>query len=163
MKLNKLTKTIYKLDVGCGRKPHKGYTTIDIEEYAHPDYLGDFRTMSFKEIEVIRSHHVLEHFTREDGINVLKLWKSWLKTGGTLLIETPDFEYICKDFDKNPYHMTRHAYGSQEAEWALHKDGWYEAKFVKILTELGFKIESFKHSHTHSYQLPNITVIATKL
>ncbi len=151
------------LDIGSGRKPHKGYTTIDVEEYAHPDYLGDFREMTFKDIDVIRSHHLLEHFGREDGIRVLKLWQSWLKVGGTLLIETPDFEYICKEFPVNPEPLIRHAYGSQEASWALHKDGWYEAKFQKVLTNLGFKIESFKHSRTHSYQLPNITVIATKL
>src|SRR3990167_3351952 len=99
------------LEIGCGRMPHKGFKTIDIEEYAHPDYLGDFRTMSFTDVDMIRMHHVLEHFGRDEGIQVLNLLNTWLKPNGLLVIETPDFEGICREFLKDPYWMTRHAYG----------------------------------------------------
>lgn len=150
------------LDIGAGLRPHHGYKTIDVETYAHPDYLGDFWTMSFKDIDIIRSHHLLEHFTRDEGVSVLKLWHSWLKTGGTLIVETPDFEYICKDFSVDPYWMTRHAYGSQEASWAIHKDGWYEDKFRKILPELGYKITQITRNKSRKI-LPNITVVAQKI
>lgn len=150
-----------KLEIGSGRKPHKGYETIDIESYANPTYLGDFRQMNFSDVEVLRAHHILEHFNREEGISVLKLWVSWLRLGGLLIVETPDFEYICKNFEKDKYWMSRHAFGSQEASWAYHKDAWYEEKFVKVFPTLGLKIQSIERSVSRKI-LPNITVIAQK-
>ena len=150
-----------KLDIGAGRKPHKGYKTIDIESYANPDYLGDFREMTFSDVEVIRAHHILEHFSREEGVAVLRLWVSWLKDGGTLIIETPDIEYICKNWNDDRYWMTRHLLGSQESEWAFHRDGWYEEKFREVFNKIGLKITSVKRSKSRKI-LPNITVVAEK-
>jgi Uncharacterized protein conserved in bacteria len=89
-----------KIEIGCGLKPHKGYKTIDVEEYAKPDYLGDFRTMSFENLEEIRSHHLLEHFSREEAIKIIDTWYGWLSLGGKLIIETPDIEGICEQFSK---------------------------------------------------------------
>ena len=151
-----------KIEIGSGRKPHKGYETIDVEQYANPTHLGDFRTMRFENVEEIRAHHVLEHFGREEGEWVLKLWHAWLMAGGILIVETPDFEGICDNFRKDKYWMTRHAYGSQEADWAFHKDGWYEDKFKEVLPRLGYEIISIKKSVSRKI-LPNITVVAKKL
>ncbi|MEK9207082.1 MAG: hypothetical protein AAB922_01270 [Patescibacteria group bacterium] len=151
-----------KLEIGSGRKPHNGYETIDIEAYAKPTYLGDFRTMIFSDIDEIRAHHILEHFSREEGEKVLKLWHSWLKLDGVLIVETPDFEGICENFNKDKYWMTRHAYGSQEAEWAFHRDGWYEEKFLFLLPKLGYEILEMRRNVSRKI-LPNITVIAKKI
>lgn len=150
-----------KLNIGAGNRHLKGYTTIDIEEKNHPEVLGDFRTMNFGGIEEIRAEHILEHFGRDESQVVLNQWNSWLMDGGRLIIETPDLEYICKDWDKDHYWMTRHIYGSQEADWAYHRDGWYEGKFRKLLPELGFEIESIQRNCTHG-NLPNIKVVAIK-
>lgn len=150
------------LEIGSGLRPHKGYKTIDVEEYAHPDYLGDFRTMDFRDVEVIRSHHLLEHFGRDEGEAVLKLWNKWLEDTGILIVETPDFEYICRYFATDPYWMTRHAFGSQEAPWAFHRDGWYEAKFREVLPKCGFEI-IFVERNVSRKILPNIVVSAKKV
>jgi predicted SAM-dependent methyltransferase len=156
-----------KLEIGCGVRHHKGYKTIDIEPYANPDYLGDFRTMTFENIDEIRSHHLLEHFDRFEAWDVLKLWASWLKKGGVLLIETPDLEGICEEFLKrkhprNRYWLSRHLYGSQEKEWAFHKDAWWEDKFKAILPKCGFKVTDINKSASRVY-LSNLTVRAIKL
>lgn len=154
-----------KLEIGSGKRPHKGYTTIDIEPHSNANYVGDFREMAFWGVEEIRSHHLLEHFSRDESVKVLALWREWLKPGGTLIVETPDFEYICKEFAEKPkdvhYWLTRHAYGSQEAGWAFHRDGWYEEKFRQVLPEVGFEIIEVKRNVTRGY-LPNILVIAKK-
>ncbi len=152
---------VEKLEIGCGRKSHKGYKTIDVEAYAKPDYLGDFRTMNFKDVEVIRMHHVLEHFGREEGVKVLELIHSWLKVGGVFICETPDFEGICQDFSIDPYWMTRHAFGSQEQDWAFHKNGWYESKYRDVFPRVGFIVEGIIKSKSRKI-LPNITVTAIK-
>lgn len=128
--------------------------------------MGDFRTMSFNDIEEIRSEHLLEHFGRDEAIVILNLWKDWLKKDGILIVETPDFESICKAFEgkdrATQYWLTRHAYGSQEADWAYHRDGWYEDKFKQLFPEIGFEIMSIERNHTRGY-LPNIKVTAKKI
>lgn len=147
------------LEIGCGLRPHKGFKTIDVEAYAHPDYLGDFRTMEFHDIDCIRMHHVLEHFGRDEGVRVLRLIYSWLRPGGTFIVETPDFEEICKNFTVDPYWMTRHAFGSQEAEWAFHRTGYYESLFRVLLPNIGFKIIEISRNKSRKI-LPNIVVTA---
>lgn len=158
-----------RLDVGSGHRPHKGYKTIEIQEEFHPDYLGDFRTMEFHDIEVIRAHHLLEHFGRDAADKILRQWHDWLKVGGILIIETPDFEGICRLFlethnKKVKWWCVRHAYGSQEqdAPWSNHINGWYEEKFRDYLPTLGFEVEEVLHDTVHGY-LPNVTVRAKKI
>ena len=159
-----------RLNIGCGQRHRAGYTTIDIKAKYKPDIVGDFRTMEFEDVDLILAEHLLEHFGRDEGIDILKLWYKWLNPGGHLHIETPDFEEICKDFSKNKYWMARHAYGSQDergrdivetAEWAYHRDAWYEEKFRKVLPDIGFKVLGFKRNHTRII-LPNIKVLAQK-
>ena len=58
--------------------------------------------------------------------------------------------------------MARHAYGSQEADWAYHLDGWWEDKFKEVLLKEGFEILEIRRSVSRRI-LPNITVIAKKL
>lgn len=150
-----------KLELGMGIKRHPGYTTVDIRPEVKPDFIGDFRTMTFCNLDEVRSHHLFEHFSREESLEVLKQWNTWLKPKGQLVIETPDFEGICRDFHKDPYWMTRHAYGSQESDWAFHKDGWYEDKFKEILPKVGFTLLSVRKTCSRKI-LPNITILAEK-
>jgi hypothetical protein len=150
-----------KLNIGCGIRHLKGYKTIDIEPKNNPDIVGDFRTMKFEDVDEIRAEHILEHFSREEGLQVLAQWVSWLKEGGKLIVETPDIEYICKDWQIDPYWMTRHIYGSQRADWAFHKDGWYEGKFRQELWKLGMDVFSVQRNVSRKL-LPNIKVVAIK-
>jgi predicted SAM-dependent methyltransferase len=150
-----------RLNIGCGKRKRKGYISIDIEPSNNPDIVGDFRTMDFKDVDEIRAEHLLEHFSRDEGIQVLKLWHKWLKDGGTLIVETPDFEGICRDFAVDKYWMTRHAYGSQEAEWAYHRDGYYEEKFKTLFPNIGFEILDIIKDRSRRI-LPNIKVVAIK-
>lgn len=164
-----------KLSIGSGRKRYPGYKTIDIESYAKPDYLGDFRTMKFSDVEAIRADHILEHFDRKESLEVLKLWHSWLKPGGIIRIETPDMEGMCRVFTEQPKRLWGPRelidiaiYGSQEAGWAFHKNSWWKEKFEEILPQIGFKITATKHIHGNvrykgvKYRLPYIWVEAIK-
>lgn len=166
-----------RLNIGSGNSYKKGFTNIDIEERYKPDVVADFRTLKYSGVEMIEARHILEHFSRDEAFIILKKWYYWLKKGGTLLIEVPDFEEICNRFvygrtegsatgDKN--WLVRHAYGSQEADWAFHKDGWWKEKFEKILPEVGFKIILIKSTKSRvrdgnrKIALPNLTVGAEK-
>jgi len=167
---------VTRLEIGSGNKPVPGYTRIDIEPHQFVDIVGDFRTMTFSNLEEVRSHHLLEHFGYDESIEVLKLWKSWLMIGGRLTVETPDFGRICEVWNEKKYwadkeHLAKHAYGSQEADWAYHKSAWYKEKFQDILPKIGFYIELIKQKHSYirygekrtRYRFPNILVIAKRI
>jgi predicted SAM-dependent methyltransferase len=156
-------KSPIKLHLGCGYRILEGYINVDIE---HPkaDIIADFRTLNYpkQSVDEIRSHFIFEHFGRKQAKRLLKQWRQWLKIGGLLIIEVPDFEGICNNFYKDPYWMTRHAFGSQEAEHAYHRDGWYEAKFRDILPRIGYNIISIEKRIGRKGVLPNLLVKALR-
>ena len=53
-----------------------------------------------------------------------------------------------------------HVFGSQEAGWAVHHDGWYEAKFRSHLEALGYERLSFSRARWRGTH--NITVTARR-
>jgi len=112
-------------------------------------------------------HHVFEHFTRPVALALLCRWRNWLKPGGLLRIETPDamacFIIMTSQFvsfdDKQQ--VMRHLYGSHEAAWAVHYDGWYKDKFEITLSKLGFG--DLKFIENEWGMTKNIEVYADKL
>ena len=134
------TKNKLRLNIGGGKRNPRDYKNIDVRPEVNPDYLGDFREMEFENVISIRAHHILEHFSRKESIEVLKQWHSWLAPKGSLIIEVPDIESICKDFKGNEEKMNVCLYGSQEDEWAYHRNGWWEEKLIKTLESIGFKV-----------------------
>ena len=150
-----------KLHIGCQEKYLDGYVNIDLPPSEHTvqqvkaDKYADVRELSYEEnsITEIRSHHLLEHFSRQEALMLLARWHKWLKPGGLLVVETPDFEESAKKFLKaNPEEQlvfSRHIYGSEEASWATHKDHWSETKYRYVLSRLGFddlRFEKFSNN-----------------
>lgn len=64
------------------------------------DVFADIRQLEYPEnsISEIRSHHLFEHFSRAEAIDLLLKWRKWLKPNGILRIETPDFYRCCRWF-----------------------------------------------------------------
>jgi hypothetical protein len=92
-------------------------------------------------------------------------WYGWLGEGGVLVIETPDFEASARRFLKRRSRkqrgtIVRHVFGSQEAAWAFHADGWYEEKFREVLGTLGYEVVKAKRESWLATD--NITVTARK-
>jgi predicted SAM-dependent methyltransferase len=156
-----------KIEIGCGRKPLKGYETIDIEPYSNANHIGDFRQMHFEDVYEIQTHHLFEHFGRNEAPEILRLWNSWLMPKGRIVIEVPDFEGICSRFteetdEKKRYWLCRHAFGSQEADWAYHKTGYYESSLTSLLSTCGFRVLKVFRKDSRVY-LPNLIMEAEKI
>ncbi len=165
-----------KLHLGCGENHINGYINIDYPPVEHTvqatsgaDIFADITTLHLPQesIDEIRSHHVFEHFDRQQALALLCNWHLQLKIGGTLIIETPDFERSAKLIllddalsYKEKQAILRHIFGSHEARWAIHCDGWYEAKYRHVLPLLGF--EDITIEHSRYLNLCNITVSARK-
>lgn len=142
-----------KLHLGCGRSYLEGYINIDFPPAKHSvqsdlvaDRYEDITRVSYPyaSIDEIRLHHVFEHFSRPVALALLCRWRDWLKPGGLLRIETPDvkasFMLMLSPFQSfdNKQQIMRHLYGSHEAPWAVHADGWYKEKLSVSLKKIGF-------------------------
>lgn len=159
-----------KLHLGCGNKYLEGYVNIDLPPSeqtvmdSKADIYADIRTLEYPEnsIDEIRLHHLFEHFTRAESLKFLVKWRKWLKVGGLLHIQTPDFsgcilKYIFAPL-KFRMQLGRHIFGSQEARWAFHLDFWDKRKFKFVLKSLGYdiiKVKRYWNSfHKHYSKIP---------
>jgi predicted SAM-dependent methyltransferase len=162
-----------KLHLGCGERYLDGYVNIDfppsehsVQQTSPADLHADITRLTYDEgsIAEVRLHHVFEHFDRPTALRLLIDWQQWLEPGGQVVIETPDVERCIKAWAR-PWSrkrgvLLRHMFGSHEADWAVHWDGWYESRFRATLTALGYRVtrvERARWQGTH-----NITVTAAK-
>lgn len=168
--------TPLRLHLGCGENYFPGYINIDFPSSEHTvqtkspaDMHANITELQFpaNSVDEVRSHHVFEHFTRQETLAMLCAWHSWLKIDGIVVIETPDFDASIKQLASSEYDyktkqaILRHVFGSHEARWAIHCDGWYKEKYEHILTQLGFEIVSI---HYGGYlMIRNIIVTAKKI
>jgi predicted SAM-dependent methyltransferase len=152
-----------KLHLGCGQIYLEGYVNIDfplsehtLQEKSVADEFADLLKLNYnrKSIEEVRLHHVYEHFPRHIALALVASWHTWLQRGGVLHIEVPDFEESAKlvndpsasDHDQKV--ALRHIFGSNEAPWATHYEGWSAARLTEVFELFGFKnIEIEKTSY----------------
>lgn len=163
-----------RLHLGCGGVYLDGYRNIDlppeehgVQEGIRPDEYADITRLEYHpaSVQEIRLHHVFEHFDRPTALRLLIDWYAWLEEDGTLVIETPDFEAGVRRFLKRRSRshrgaIVRHIFGSQEAAWAFHADGWYEEKFRQVLEALGYELTHVERASWRATD--NITVTARK-
>jgi predicted SAM-dependent methyltransferase len=162
-----------RLHLGCGEKYLKGYVNVDYPPDEHSvlspraDVYADVTELSYEpgSVAEVRLHHVFEHFDRPTALRLLIDWYEWLEENGELVIETPDFEAAVRRFARRGFGrrrgtVLRHIFGSHEASWAFHADGWYEEKFRRVLESLGYEVVG---AHRKSWRgTDNIKVTARK-
>jgi len=164
-----------KLHLGCGQKYLKGYLNIDfppkehsIQKISVADKHADILKLKYpiNSIEEIRLHHVFEHFTRPIACALISGWYLWLKPNGVLHIEVPDFYRTAKVIynpfikDSEKTKAIRHLYGSHEAPWAVHCEGYTPESLSTLLKMYGFKINKInKNSWKGTY---NFEIFANK-
>lgn len=164
-----------KLHLGCGTRYLDGYINIDHPPSEHTvqhalvaDRYVDISELNYPvgTIDEIRLHHVFEHFPRQLALALLCQWTDWLKPGGLLRIETPDvmasaWALVSPMTSNGARHqIIRHLFGSHEASWAAHWDGWYKDRFKKTLKALGFHDLKFVRSRWGATR--NIEVLAIR-
>ena len=164
-----------KLHLGCGQVYLNGYLNIDyplskhsVQHESVADKFADITKLCYQRnsIEEVRLHHVFEHFDRATASALILIWRSWMKPGGLLRIEVPDFERTIKVMfsplttDKRKLVGFRHIFGSQEASWAVHYHGWSKVTLSALMQKLGFEILSVsKNNWKGTY---NIEIVGKK-
>jgi Methyltransferase domain len=165
-----------KLHLGCGQRYLDGYINIDfplsehsVQDHSVADLYADIQSLTYPpgSIDEVRLHHVFEHFPRPIAGAFLAGWFSWLKPGGTLHIEVPDFDRTARII-LNPFCSfkrkavaERHLYGSHEAPWAVHCEGYTPQTLQKMLGMFMFNVDKIsKISWKGTY---NFEIIARKI
>ncbi len=148
-----------KLHLGCGQRYLQGYVNIDfplsshsVQESSVADVHADILSLRFdaRTIAEIRLHHVFEHFSRPVACALLSSWDSWLAPEGRLHIEVPDFRATSiralNPFFTRKSRMVamRHIFGSHEAPWAAHQEGYSQKDLKLLLGTYGFDVVSIK-------------------
>jgi hypothetical protein len=158
-----------KLHLGCGERYLEGYRNIDFPPSEHTvqtgtrvDEYSDIRELVYprESVAEVRLHHVFEHFTRPVALALLTAWNAWLEPGGTLRIEVPDFDRTARRVlspltsEKQRGVALRHIFGSQEAPWALHLEGWSRRRLERVANAFGFDVsERRKNSYKGTFNV----------
>jgi predicted SAM-dependent methyltransferase len=120
--------TSIKLNLGCGDKLLPGYINVDVVESRAgmvPDIQCDIRRLTKIEdnyAEEVLAVHVIEHVDRWEVVELLTEWKRVLKSGGKLVIETPNLLSACKALLENPLKGARPGQTGQMTMWPLYGD-----------------------------------------
>jgi len=164
-------KNFSKLHLGCGQTYLEGYLNIDLPPSNHTiqkksvaDLYANLLELSFERetVEEGRNHHVFEHFTRPVALAILANWNRWLKMGGVLRIEVPDFERTARQVlspfvsKRDKCVGLRHIFGSNEASWAVHYEGWTKPNLHRAFQTFGFEVinaKRAKYKATHNLDI----------
>jgi len=160
-----------KLHLGCGQGYLEGYWNVDFPPSEHTvqsksvaDEHADLRELHFSpaSLDEVRLHHVFEHFPRPIACALLACWHTWLRPGGILHLEVPDFAVTAgiilspRSSSRAKAVAERHLYGSHEAAWAVHCEGYTPAMLKGLVAAFGFGTREIRKNSwqgTHNFEL----------
>ncbi len=148
---------INRLHLGCGNIWLSGFCNVDILKTAAADVVSDISKLdnfSNGSIDLIYACHVLEHFSHDDALNVLRRWYEVLAPGGELRISVPDIDRIVKVYSENWQHFHTSGnspwigllYGGQGDPYDFHKTGFNFCWMRFLLERIGYEdIKEYAH------------------
>ena len=154
----------------CGSGPNRKEGMINVDKFAHQcDLKADMLTMTYEPADHIESHHSFEHLGYVDSFFLLVKWTEALVDGGTLMIDVPDpvaiLERMKESTDPHVHASgMRLIYGSQEADWAKHINGWTPIWLGYVLELFGYVVKDCRRYSSGGENFPNcgIEITATK-
>ena len=149
------------LNLGCGVKVLKGFINVDLydlkdlkeakgilhEAEVKGRYIkADVRELPFKDnfADYILASEILEHIPLVDLSRTLLEWIRVLKPGGRMVIKSPDFDEMAKDwlegFDPKTYsEKAQGIYGNQITEYEVHRSPINRKLLEYFLYNMGIK------------------------
>jgi predicted SAM-dependent methyltransferase len=92
------------LNIGCGSKFHKDWVNMDMASDSPEVTIANFLKgipLPDASMDVVYHSHVLEHFSRTDGANLIAHCSRVLKPGGIIRIALPNLEIIAREYLSN--------------------------------------------------------------
>lgn len=156
-----------KLHLGSGRNLKDGYINIDAYVQGEGITNLDIFNLPYADCSVdeILAEHLVEHIKFKDEEVFWRECYRLLKHGGKLTCETPDMEWLCKNFiegidDFKEFYkvgsvdhyfgnktstnqrwgiITTHFFGNQNGEGQYHYNAYTDLKMKRIAQIVGFK------------------------
>jgi len=139
----------FRLHLGCGNIGIPGYCNVDVIKTVGVDIVDDIRTLAnfpAGSASEIYACHVLEHFSHDEIIPILKRWFDVLMPDGVIRISVPDLDRIVKIYADNPRHFNTTGnspwigliYGGQSTPYDYHKTGFNFCWLKNLMEQSGF-------------------------
>ena len=151
------TKSITRLNLGCGRRSLPGFINVDFQEREGVVMHDLTKPLPWKDCEEIHAYHLFEHFQRWESEDILKNWVSALKPGGLLVLELPCLDKIISLFS---HHIQKKIPVGPWVIWGLYGDPSYKdpamchrwcystSELRAMMQRAGLKVE-VKEAQTH--------------
>ena len=134
-----------KINFGSGWEKMEGYIAVDKYDNTADIQADVFEvTLPDESVDEIYSSHLIEHLPHQQIPGLIGKWYRNLKTGGKLILETPDLEKMCEAFanasDQQRYELSLCIFGAvANNEKFPHLWGYYPAILSEIVAQAGFK------------------------
>lgn len=129
-----------KLNLGNGNDYRPGYTNIDKSEDVNSDIYCDIRDYDGTDddsVDEILLSHVVMYLRPEELDPLLTRWHGWLKVGGTIEIETINFDQVMEHAMKNDKSFGLDCiFGTEVTQ--THRWGWNITRLRDIMIKNGF-------------------------
>lgn len=111
------------LNLGCGQRFHPEWVNLDLHPCSRAVQQADLRKeLLFPDgsFDVVYHSHVLEHFSRQDGLRFLERCQKVLRPGGILRVVVPDLERIV-EFYRHAFNnaLNREQDSQFDYDWAI--------------------------------------------
>jgi len=134
------TRSPVKLHLGCGPKRFDGYINVDMWMTEATDVICDIYELPWptESIDVIESHHVIEHISHRKIEDTFRQWHRVLKPGGHLYLETPHFDRTIKEYLAGNEERLLNIFGRQRRTGDTHFYGFNPERLTRLLSQIGF-------------------------
>jgi predicted SAM-dependent methyltransferase len=158
-----------KLNLGCYYMYIPGFVNVDIKEEVGADLVCDLMDIKkhYKNntVSLILISQCLEHFSLQDGRDLIGYLHDILVPGGHLIIEVPDGDDIDGKFhrgeiDKGLYDVIKN--GTPHEKHQDHKAVYTETELMRVLKFYGFKSICRRPIHMTSNQMEAIRIDCIK-
>lgn len=164
------------LHLGCGNRRIDGLINCDLHA-PDPDRRIDCRDLSSfgtETVDLIETHHMVEHLSFADTIVALREWSRVLKRNGRLVMTCPDLTVIawrflarrlrawCERGSWANEYTLQMIYGSQEHEGMFHRSGYDKRIISELLSNAGLRVV-FSYSPYPERPTPSLLTIAEKI
>ncbi|MBT9150744.1 MAG: hypothetical protein DDT40_00923 [candidate division WS2 bacterium] len=158
-RINKILEHSNKLHIGCGEVRINGFMNIDTFKTPATDFICEIEDLpkyiKSNSIRLIYLSHTLEHFSRRDSIQLLKMFYGFLEPSGELRISVPDLIKLAdiaktKRLEFKDMELLQGILmGGQDTRYNYHKSIYWFDLLKQILDEIGFQEISEYPSYPH--------------
>lgn len=149
--------TSLRLNLGAGDSKIEGFTSVDLYD-DEADVRADICDLPFPDesVDEIVAYQVIEHVPYQRSEQMFGEMYRVLKPGGTVILETPDVDIICRNIlrdgllDKWVYSLVGEYYRPWDKEryddWescaaAIHRNPWNFLRLLEVAAPMGFDVQ----------------------